>query len=722
MITKTYTERKKKYKQVEDACLRCGLFEHTTNPKINKTKLQQGNAGKVLIITGSPSVYAEARKSIHYDKTASVIKKYMKEYLTDCEVWLTCSVKCYPKDWKVKTHEVRHCSGFLDADISDVNPDIVIAMGDIARMGCKELEQEYESSIHPQQLAEGSLDRTIRESFSRTGKEIRKELEAIPLGNSIYDIVREAIREGFIGIDFEWNIDTDETHTVGFSSSNKCIALPLDNQVKTVIKLLCNRPNLTIVGHNIVADVIRILKFTNATDIHCRFMDTLVLKRQLAPQLPTGGLKFFAHNYLYIEDYAKDITMDDYAQYSQKLADYCAGDAYVGVALYNWFKNKYNNKWKDMEPARDIDMDMILPVAEMIKGGIAIDKKKLKEMTKDLHKNVQDVLYKINEEWSINPGSPSQVLDTLHSLGFNVEGTGESVLKTINHDFAKDVLKFRKYSKLYNTYATKIPEWATSKGRLHCNLHLASTVTGRMTSSKPNMQNIPPLVRPCFQSIFGPDGILMTVDASQSELRCLAYLSGSKHLIDSYNQGIDMHTMVSKLANINRRDAKTLNFAYVYGASEFRLRQELTNLGLSKYQATITTRNFMKTMQKLGIDKYQKRLLTDAETKGYNTSVYGRIGERLNPTQVVNFPVQSFSADLNKIRIIQMYQALKEKNLMSRIWLEFHDAMELDIYKPELDTIIELVNQLDTSIPDILNKNIQLDLPLDMKYDNKNWN
>ena len=126
-------------------------------------------------------------------------------------------------------------------------------------------------------------------------------------------------------------------------------------------------------------------------------------------------------------------------------------------------------------------------------------------------------------------------------------------------------------------------------------------------------------------------------------------------------------------------------------------------------------------MKKLGIADYQKKLLTKANQTKYNTSIYGRIGERLNPTQVVNFPVQSFSADLNKIRIIQMYDKLRNNNLLSRIWLEFHDAMELDVYTPELDDVLKLIKRIDTKIPDVLNYGISLDLPLDIKNTGSNW-
>ncbi len=723
MITKTYTERKKKYKplNLNDNCLRCGLFEHTKTVQIPQSRLQKGPAGTILILTGTPSASAEVRNSLTHDSTASLIRRYMKEYLTDCEVWISSAVKCYPNDWNIKTHEIRWCSSYIQEDIKKIKPDKIIAMGEHARMSCKELGIEYESSVHPLELQGKATDRTIVESFSRSGRELRKEVGSIPLSPSILSVLRQCLKEKFIGLDFEWNIDTQEVHTIGLASSQNCIAIPMSTQAVQLLRRLCNKEDITFIGHNISSDVGKLLTFVPTRNINCRFMDTLILKRELAPELPTGGLKFFAHSYLYLEDYAKDITIEDYEKTSKKLQDYCAADAYTTVVLYYWFKDRYKDKWNRMAPARDIDMDMILPVAEMLKTGISIDTVELARLSKEISKQTETMLETINTNWGINPASPAQVLDTLHSLGFNVEGTGETILKKTNHPFAKAVLDWRRSSKLETTYTTKIPDWMDNNNRLHCNLHLASTVTGRMTSSKPNMQNIPPLVRPCFQSVFDDDGILMTVDASQSELRCLAYLAKSKYLIDSYNKGIDMHTLVSNMTNIARKDAKTLNFAYVYGASEFRLQQELIRVGQSQYQAKQSTRKYLQSMEKIGIADYQKKLLTFADKYGYNYSIYGRIGERLNPTQVVNFPVQSFSADLNKIRIIQMYNKLREHNLLSRIWLEFHDAMELDVYKPELDTILKLIKEIDTTIPDLENNNIKLDLPLDIKYDRKNW-
>ena len=723
MITKTYTERKKKHKHLhDDACLRCGLYEHAIHPKLSSIKLQDGPMGTVLIIAGTPTVFADSRGSIYQDQISTKIKQYTRKYLTGASVYLTSGVKCYPKDYKVKTHEIRWCSNtFLKEDIDTIKPDKIIAMGDIARASCKELNIKYESSIHPEQLKNKATTRTIIEAFTRTGKEIRHELIPIPVvSKPIEVIINQGILEGYIGIDFEWNIDTLETHTVGVSNKTECTAEPININTKDILRQLITK-DVTLIGHNITSDIQRLIDI-GGTNITCKLMDTLVLKRQLMPQLPQGGLKFFAHSYLYLVDYAEDITEDMFTQTSRELQDYCASDAYATLQLYYWFQNTYPDKWKTTKQARDIDMNMLLPVAEMIRGGIKIDKDELHKFSTIVSSEVETILDRINTKYDINPSSPAQVLDTLHTLGYKVESTGETVLKGINHSFAKDILLYRKNSKLLTTYTSKIPEWSNKYNRLHCNLHLANTVTGRMTSSKPNMQNIPPSVRPCFQSIFDTDGILVTVDASQSELRCLAYLSGSKYLIESYQKGIDMHTMVSQLAGIARRDAKTLNFAYIYGASEFRLQQELQTLGITPYKSRQITNKYLKSMEKIGITEYQDKLLTDSKKLGYNISVYGRIGERLNPTQIVNFPIQSFSADLNKLRIIQMYKLLKENKLLSRIWLEFHDAMELDVFEPELQQVITLIDSLSTKIPDVLNTGTIVDLPLDIKYTGKNWN
>jgi DNA polymerase-1 len=366
-------------------------------------------------------------------------------------------------------------------------------------------------------------------------------------------------------------------------------------------------------------------------------------------------------------------------------------------------------------------MDMILPVAYMVHGGIKIDKQKLKKQLTSLKLKENKLLSEFETKHKINPASPLQVLEFLKKRKHKIKSTGIDALSKLNDEVVDKLIEYRKISKLTTTYLDKLADMADDKDLIHCNLHLANTITGRMSSSNPNMQNIPPDVRPIFASVFGQDGNLVTVDASQSELRCLAYLSKSKYLIDSYNEGTDMHSLVSKLAGISRKNAKVLNFAFVYGSSEFGLKNQLVKAGVEMSKADTVVGSFIDTMDKLGIREYQQKLLDKAKKLNYIYSPYGRVGTRLNPTQVVNFPIQSFSADLNKMRIIYVFNRLREEKLISRIWLEFHDAMELDIYKPEQKQVYDIINELDLTIPDVLNKGIEIQLPLDVKENGVNW-
>ena len=400
---------------------------------------------------------------------------------------------------------------------------------------------------------------------------------------------------------------------------------------------------------------------------------------------------------------------------------YTGGDAWATLSLYNKFKQDFKNEWKHMELARAIDMEMILPVAYMVHGGIRIDLKKLKKQLTTLKLKENKLLQEFESVHKINPSSPVQVLELLKKRKHKVKSTGVETLSKLNDEVVDKLLEYRKISKLTTTYLSKLPAMADKNDLVHCNLHLANTITGRMSSSNPNMQNIPPDVRPIFSSVFGEEGNLVTVDASQSELRCLAYLSGSKYLIDSYNAGTDMHTLVSEIAGISRKNAKVLNFAFVYGSSEFGLKNQLVKAGVQVSKADDVVQSFIDTMDKLGIREYQQKLLDKAKKLHYIYSPYGRVGTRLNPTQVVNFPIQSFSADLNKMRIIYVFNRLREEKLISRIWLELHDAMELDIYKPEQEQVYKIVEELDLTIPDVLNKGIEIQLPLDVKENGVNW-
>ena len=711
----TYTIRKKKHPNKPDNCLRCGLFEDCKSYKLGYKKLQSGKKN-ILVILETPSQLYDTRGKMKGSQVWDVLQELCSKWLGDFAVYITHATRCRQAEGKIKIAAIRQCLPFLQEDIDKIKPVTIITFGDAGKQACKELDID----CHTAPVIVGGGQSSIVETLNRVYHELHNILEPIPLTTNLSRILLQANKTKEISLDFEWNPDTGVAHSVGLAAGNIAGGFVLDAHTNKAIKNLFIDSRMTIIGHNIAEDCRRVIDQIG-NNIKCQLVDTLLLKRELVFNLRQGGLKYFAEKYLMLTKYWDGITVEDFASPTPKLLRYTAGDAWATLSLYRRFQQDFPNEWEYMQEARCIDMDMILPVAYMVHGGIKIDRKKLASKVGTLRRKEAKISAEFTKKYKINPSSPLQVLELLQKRKHKIKSTGVEVLSKLNDQVATDILEYRKISKLTTTYLDKLPTMVDKDDLIHCNLHLANTITGRMSSSNPNMQNIPPEVRPIFSSVFEEDGNLVTVDASQSELRCLAYLSGSKYLIDSYNEGTDMHTLVSKLAGISRKNAKVLNFAFVYGSSEYGLVTQLIQSGLKKREADTTVKSFIDTMNKLGIKDYQNKLLAKAKKLGYIYSPYGRVGTRLNPTQVINFPIQSFSADLNKMRIIYVFNRLREEKLISRIWLEFHDAMELDIYKPEQEQVFNIVNELDLTIPDVLSKNISIKLPLDIKENGVNW-
>lgn len=682
-------------------------------------KIQSGTSKKtVLVIVDKPAKCHESNPL--KTKVGNDLQAICKDYLPKLTVRCVSSVLVYSE--KVGIKLIRDNSINLQAEINDISPTVIVSMGRDSHRALEELSGTVPvfecGSIHD--YAEKKISfANVHQTFTRAYRTLKDTLLKIPLTTNLSRIVMQSQKYKELAVDFEWNPVTGVPHSVGLAAGHVAGGFLLNDRVKQVLQKVFQDKSMTIVGHNITADCRKMIKYIG-NNISCKFMDTLVLKRELDYSHKQNGLKHLANRYLLLESYWDGITVEDFHKPSPKLLKYTAGDAWSTLLLWSRLYEDHTDKWEYMSVAREIDMEMILPVSYMIEGGIKLDIEKLTRQRKILKAKEIELLSYFETKYKLNPSSPLQVLTQLQKK-HKVKSSGVEVLTKLNTDFGNRVLEYRKVKKLLTTYIDKIPEMSDENNIIHCDLHLGGTVTGRMSSSKPNMQNIPPSVREIFKSVFDNDGVLITVDASQSELRCLAYLSGSEYLIDSYNKGIDMHTLVSDLAKITRKNAKVLNFAYVYGSSEGGLIAQLIMSGVPKKEASTVVRNFMTAMSKLGINKYQQELLAKAKKLGYTYSPYGRVGTRLNPTQVVNFPIQSFSADLNKERIIYMFKKFKENKLVSRIWMEFHDAMELDVYAPELDTVKQLLDTIDTRIPDVLGKGINLTLPLDVKEHGPNW-
>tara|TARA_R100001163_G_C5059282_1_gene195958 strand:- start:54 stop:2114 length:2061 start_codon:yes stop_codon:yes gene_type:complete len=684
-----------------------------------KYKIRSGTSKKiVLVIVDKPAKSYGANP--HKTKIGDDLLSICNVYLPKLEVHCLSAVPAWVE--KIGIKQIREHTASFWKELDKIKPTVIVSMGKDSHRALAEISVDVPvfecGSIHD--YSEKKISFTnVHQTFTRAYHTLKGTLYPIPITSNLSRIVMQSARYNELAVDFEWNPETGVPHSVGLAAGQVAGGFLLNDRVREVIKNAFQNKNMVLVGHNIVADCRKLFRYIG-NGIQCKFIDTLLLKRQLDFSNKQLGLKHLADRYLLLEDYWTGIEYKDFFAPSPKLLKYTAGDAWATLLLWSRLYEDHQDKWEHMAVARELDMHMVLPVSYMVEGGIKIDTKILNKQRKALRKQEVEVLDYFTKNYDINPASPLQVLEVLQKK-HKVKSSGVEVLTKLNTTFANKVLEYRKVNKLLTTYIDKIPEMADEHGLIHCNLSLAGTVTGRMSSSKPNMQNIPPSVRGIFKSVFDEEGVLITVDASQSELRCLAYLSGSKYLIDAYAKGTDMHTLVSDLAGIKRKNAKVLNFAYVYGSSKMGLINQLIMSGLNKSEANKIVIKFLETMKEIGIDSYQRSLIDKAKQNGYIYSPYGRVGTRLNTTQVVNFPIQSFSADLNKERIIYMFNKLKEKKLVSRIWMEFHDAMELDVYKPELDTVRELLDTIDTRIPDVLGKGINIQLPLDVKEHGVNW-
>lgn len=558
--------------------------------------------------------------------------------------------------------------------------------------------------------------------FERGKRYLDGSLLKVPYTTDLHKINDGVEKDHSIGLDCEWCPDTGKVHSVGLSSFDYAGGFPLDEVIEYVRSVFSN-PYIQVVGHNIVADVVKAIDFLGVP-IRCKFLDTLILKRELAFSEYTRAeesLEFFSYYALFTEDFKYTNDPEFFKKPSKELFYRTAGDAWTGLILADWFYNKYKDHWNSMQRAMELDMQMIVPVAYMIHDGITVDLEAIKKHQDILDEDAIKLMGTIQDTYGINPGSAAQVKEKLHELGFKVDGTGVGILSEIDHPLAELILKYRKTTKLSSSFLTNLPNMMDSGNRVHPHLAISGAVTGRLTSTKPAIQTIPPEVRDIYMSNFGDDGVLIDVDASQSEFRCLGYLANSRPIIQAYEKGTDFHSLSAELAGISRKDAKTLNFAYIYGASKDKLKEELIKSGVDINSTYSILNKYMMIMSNLGINKYQKYILNSTYNKGYVESPNGRRGDRVKKQQAVNFPIQSFSSDLNKKRIIELANIFQSEGMVSRVWCEFHDAACLDVYLPELDRVKEIIHNLDQQIPDVLGIGVNMDLPIDMKIHGRNW-
>jgi len=373
----------------------------------------------------------------------------------------------------------------------------------------------------------------------------------------------------------------------------------------------------------------------------------------------------------------------------------------------------------------DIEMPLLFTLNEMEKRGVKVEKENLKEYGNKLAVRINELEKEIHndigEKFNIN--SPKQLgeilFDKLQLPHAKKTKTGYStsadVLEKIKaeHIAVAKILEYRQLTKLKSTYADGLESCIAADGRIHSTFMQTITATGRISSVNPNLQNIPvrmELGRE-IRKVFVPKSEYIFVDAdySQIELRVLAHMSGDEKLIAAYNENKDIHkTTASEVFNVpfdevtemQRRNAKAVNFGIVYGISAFGLSEDLS---ISRKEANAYIEQYFKTYPR--VKQFLDELVSDAKENGFVTTMFGRIrpvpelkssnfmqrsfGERV----AMNSPIQGTAADIIKIAMIGVERKLKELGLRSRLVLQVHDELLVEAHKEETEQVIDVMRE-----------------------------
>lgn len=408
----------------------------------------------------------------------------------------------------------------------------------------------------------------------------------------------------------------------------------------------------------------------------------------------------------------------------EEFARYCCYGAYVSRKAAAVLAEKLKDTGMD-RLNREIEMPLSLVLYDMEKEGVEVRRDELKAYGDALVARIEELEESIHEQAGekFNINSPKQLgevlFDRLNMPGGKKTKTGYStaadVLEKLSEDYpiVKDILEYRGLTKLKSTYADGLAVFIGGDRRIHTNFNQTITATGRISSTEPNLQNIPMRMElgRRIRKVFVPkEGcLLMDADYSQIELRVLAHMSGDEQLIEAYRMDQDIHritaskvfhTPFEEVTDLQRRNAKAVNFGIVYGISSFGLSQDLS---ISKKEAAEYIEQYFATYPK--VKEFLDGLVGTAKEKGYAVTMFGRrrpipelsssnymqrsFGERV----AMNSPIQGTAADIIKIAMISVWKSLKNAGLKSRLILQVHDELVIETWKEEEEQVRKILSE-----------------------------
>lgn len=407
-----------------------------------------------------------------------------------------------------------------------------------------------------------------------------------------------------------------------------------------------------------------------------------------------------------------------------KVMEYGNGHVF---AIYNSYEKLANKLAKErMKTLYDtLELPLTYVLYAMEKEGVIVLKDELKAygdvLAEKIEKLKTQIYEGVGEEFNIN--SPKQLgeilFEKMQMKGGKKTKTGYStaadVLEKLAPDYpvVADILEYRGLAKLKSTYADGLADCIMADGRIHTNFNQMITATGRISSTEPNLQNIPMRMElgRLIRKVFVPkEGcVFMDADYSQIELRILAHMANDKELIEAYRMSEDIHritaskvfhTPFEEVTDLQRRNAKAVNFGIVYGISSFGLSQDLS---ISKKEAEGYIKQYFETYP--GIKTFLDESVKKAKETGESRTLYDRkrpipelsssnfmqrsFGERV----AMNAPIQGTAADIMKMAMVFVYQAMEKANLKSKLLLQVHDELLIEVYKDEVEVVREILTK-----------------------------
>jgi DNA polymerase I len=498
------------------------------------------------------------------------------------------------------------------------------------------------------------------------------------------------------------------------------------------------------IGQNTKFDLLLLARY--GVEVKGKLFDTMLAHYLIDPDT-RHGMDLLAENYLgYTPIPITDLigpkgknqgNMQDVDM--EAIKEYAAEDADITLQLKTVFEPLLEQA-EAADLARDVEFPLVYVLADMERTGVKIDVPALRQLSETLGRDIVEIEKTIYEKAGVrfNIASPKQLGEVLfEKLQLDPKAkktktgqykTGEDVLLSlaVKSDIVKDILEFRQLQKLKSTYVDALPAMIHPiTGRVHTSYNQAVAATGRLSSTNPNLQNIPIRTERGreIRKAFIPtdeDHVVLSADYSQIELRLVAHMSGDEGMLEAFTKGLDVHRATAarvygvSLEDVTaeqRRNAKAVNFGIIYGQSAFGLSQ---NLGIPRTEAAQIIDQYFA--QYPGIKRYMNDTINFAKEHGYVETLlkrrrYLRDINSANQTvrgfaerNAINAPIQGSAADMIKVAMIGIHDEIKRQELRGKMTMQVHDELVFDVPKTEVPAFRELVerhmkNALEMSVP-----------------------